>query len=229
MTRVMPSRCAGSNAARTCRTRSCELSKSSRAGRCSSSATMVTSAPHRRSSSALRAATAPPPTISVGRPWTRRNIGRCSMNRLDAKSAPGECRRRTRARVQAALARFRVLPPPAAGAIRLARLHGTCARGAAYAGKLPVMQHVVRELARADVTPHLLLGPIEQGTHLVKAVLRVPFYRNALRTHPGLLAAHARHPCSVTGDELTERQDFADVAAGSARLSAAEEAVGALA
>jgi hypothetical protein len=59
-------------------------------------------------------------------------------------------------------------------------------------------------------------------------VLGIPLDGRAERARLGLFAAHPRHPGGVARDEVLERQDFAHVAAGAARLGAVEEAVRAL-
>src|SRR5712692_12077271 len=61
---------------------------------------------------------------------------------------------------------FRILPPPSSGTNVLARLNGSGAWGAAYAGKALVVEPVIRNLTFADVIPHLLLRPIDLRINL---------------------------------------------------------------
>src|ERR1700722_8726056 len=130
--------------------------------------------------------------------------------------------------VQAAFALLGLLPPPATGTVVLARQDGPGARRAADAGITLVVQAVERQIARPDVRPDLLLGPVQQRTQLVQPVLGVPLDGLALGARLGLLPAHACNPRGVAGDEFLERHDFAHIAAGTARRGAVEEAVDAL-
>src|SRR5689334_4950830 len=74
-------------------------------------------------------------------------------------------------RMQSALLRIRILPPPAPGAAVCARLHRARARRATDAGIALVVQRVVRQLARADVGPDLFVRPVEDGTDLDDAAV----------------------------------------------------------
>src|SRR5579863_6153620 len=96
--------------------------------------------------------------------------------------------------MQTAFARFGVFPPPAPGAMTLPRCGGTRARRAANAGIAAIVQRVVRQLLGANIGPDIALGPIEQWTDLLQAVLLVA--RNRLRpgARIGLFTPHARDP-----------------------------------
>src|SRR6185437_8789372 len=133
----------------------------------------------------------------------------------------------TSARMQAALARVGLFPPPAAGTVILAGLDGARARGAADARIASVVQHVVGQLLREDIGPDVGFGPVEQRTHLGSAVLVL---RDGLprRACLGLLAAQARDPGRIAGDGALEGLDLANLAAGEALLQAVVEAVDAL-
>src|SRR5690242_13633698 len=102
---------------------------------------------------------------------------------LDGNHAP--------ARLQSALTRVRVLPPPAAGARIRARLDSARARRAADARITAIMQSVVWQVARVDVSPHVFLGPVEQRAHFPQPVALVPGRRLAERTLARLLTTHA--------------------------------------
>src|SRR6478736_7384923 len=150
---------------------------------------------------------------------------------------PGRCRISDRwfagddadARLQAAFLGIRILPPPAAGAAVGARLHGTRAGCTADAGVALVMQRVVRQLARADVIPDVVVGPVEDGADLGDAAIgRVHFHRLRQRARDRLFMPHAGDPCAGTGDGTAEGLDLADVAAALAVLDAVEETVDAV-
>src|SRR5205823_14390451 len=68
--------------------------------------------------------------------------------------------------VDPALLRRVRLPPPAAGARRLARRDRARARRTADRRVAPVVEHVVRDLALAHVVPHLVLGPLRERVQL---------------------------------------------------------------
>src|SRR5256886_9764705 len=84
---------------------------------------------------------------------------------MSAAAGLGRHGRRGHSRMQSAFARLRLLPPPAPGTATLAGLNRTRARRAADAGKLAIVQTIVRQLPRADVLPHLGLGPIRSEEH----------------------------------------------------------------
>ena len=132
------------------------------------------------------------------------------------------------ARLQAALTRVRVLPPPATGARICTGLDRTRAWRATDARIAAIVQSVVRQVARLDVGPHVLLRPIEQRTDLPQAVPLIPRHRLAERTLLRLLAAHARDPGTMTGDRALERLDLADVAATLPLLDTQVEAIDAV-
>src|SRR5256714_1610199 len=133
--------------------------------------------------------------------------------------------RRRHSRMQTAFARLRLLPPPAAGTAALAGLNRAGAWGAPDARKLAIVEPIVRQAPRADVLPHLGLGPIEQRAHLVQAMLRVPLQRLAAGASRRVLAAHTRDPAAVAGDRAFEGLHFTNAAAFEARLEAVIEAV----
>ena len=95
----------------------------------------------------------------------------------------------TNSRMQAALTGLWLFPPPAARTAAFAWLNRARARLAADAGILTIVQGIVRQLARVDALPDLLLGPIEDGADLVQGVVGIPFHRLRLRTGSGLLVA----------------------------------------
>src|SRR5262249_28129510 len=110
----------------------------------------------------------------------------------------------------------------------LARLDRPGAGRATDAGIAFVVQRVVRQLARADVLPHLLFAPVEERTDFVKPVPVVPLEGLALRARGRLLPPHARHPGPITRDGAFERLDLAHAAAGHARLEAVIKTIDAL-
>src|SRR6185312_9858956 len=131
-------------------------------------------------------------------------------------------------RMQAALTGLWLFPPPAARTAAFAWLNRACARLAADAGILTIVQRIVRQLACADVLPDLLFGPIQDGTDLVEAVVGVPFHRLRLRTRGRLLMAQAGDPGLVAGDSPLERLYLADTAAGHPGFEAVVEGIDAL-
>src|SRR3984957_7738360 len=130
--------------------------------------------------------------------------------------------------MQAALAGFAALPPPAARADVLAGLHCTRARGAADARKAAVMQCVVRQALFADVVPHLVLRPFEQRTHLVKTIFAVPFHGRRQRPAGRLTPPDARNPGAAARDGAAERLPFARPAASETLLETVAEPVDAV-
>jgi len=78
-------------------------------------------------------------------------IGRAFATRRRALSSTHE---------ESAFARLGLFPPPAPGTMTLTGLDRTRARRAADAGKLAIVQRIVREPVQADVLPHLLVGPV---------------------------------------------------------------------
>src|ERR1044071_5073997 len=115
------------------------------------------------------------------------------------------------ARLQTALARIRVFPPPAAGARIRAGLDRSRTRCATDARVTAIVQGVVRQVARLDVGPHVLLGPIEQRADFPQAVPLIPRHGLAVRTLCRLLATHAGDPGAMTGNRPLERLDLADI------------------
>src|SRR3982074_2479434 len=103
------------------------------------------------------------------------------------------------------------------------------ARRTADAGKLAIVQAIVRQLTRADVLPDLGFGPIEQRTDLVQTMLHVPLHGLAVSAARRLFAAQAGDPAGITGDCASEGLHFTDAAALEARLEALIEAVHTLA
>src|ERR1700722_6207657 len=130
--------------------------------------------------------------------------------------------------MQAALAGFAALPPPAARADVLAGLHCTRARGAADARKAAVMQCVVRQALSADVVPHLVLRPFEQRTHLVKTIFAVPFHGRRQRPAGRLTPPNARNPGAAACDGAAERLHFAHPAAPATLIETVAESVDAV-
>src|SRR5687768_7870615 len=116
--------------------------------------------------------------------------------------------------LQSAFARIWILPPPAAGPCIRTRLHRARARGASDAGIPFVMQRVVRKVARLDVRPHVLLGPLEQRADLPQAVALVPSHSFTQRALRGLFAAHTGDPSLVACDRTLEGLDLSNMAAG---------------
>ena len=76
------------------------------------------------------------------------------------------------------------------------------------------MQCVVREVARADVLPHVLFRPVEQRTDLPQTVALIPCDGFAERTFGRLLTPHACDPRLAARNRALERLDLANVAAG---------------
>jgi hypothetical protein len=66
-----------------------------------------------------------------------------------------------------------LLPPPPAGALRLARLDRTRARSATDRQKAPVVQIVVGDGVLADEREDPLARPVEQGIHLDEPIMRI--------------------------------------------------------
>src|ERR1044072_8771064 len=87
-----------------------------------------------------------------------------------------------------------------------------------------MVQSVVRQVASLDVGPDVLLRPVEQRADLPEAVALVPGHRFAFRTLLRLLATHAGHPRTMSGDGALERLDLANRAATEALADTEGEA-----
>src|SRR6185369_2065343 len=151
--------------------------------------------------------------------------GRCgsrSAARLDLE------RNHAPARLQTALTRIRVLPPPTTGARIRAGFDCTRARRATDAWVTTIVQGVVRQVAALDVGPHVLVGPIEQRADLPQTVALIPRHGFAERTLVRLFATHAGDPGTMAGDRALERLDLADIAAAQALFDAEVETVDAV-
>src|SRR6185295_18851519 len=148
--------------------------------------------------------------------------GSCRTARLDLE------RNHAPTRLQTALARIRVFPPPPAGARIRTRLDRTRARYAADARVTAIVQGVVRQVASVDVGPHVLVGPIEQRADFPQTVPLVPRHRLAKRALLRLFATHAGHPGAMAGDCALEWLDLADIAAAQALFDPEVETVDAV-
>src|SRR5262245_3972973 len=132
------------------------------------------------------------------------------------------------ARVQSAFALVLVLPPPAAGAFRLAGGDRPGAGCAADRGEALGVQRVDRNVVGADIGEQLLAAPVEQRAELEQAVLRLGGDDRHVATMRGLLGAQTRDPGLRTRERATERLDLAHEAAGRACRARLVEAVDAL-
>src|SRR6202167_1337514 len=127
--------------------------------------------------------------------------------------------------MQSALERITALPPPSPCAFILPGLHRTCTRRAADARKAAVMQGVVGQPLLADVLPDFVFRPFEQWTHLVQAVLAVPFHGRRQRPAGRLPAPDAGYPGGAAGDCAAERLHLADAATSTALIEAVAKSV----
>src|SRR4051812_31827218 len=131
--------------------------------------------------------------------------------------------------VDPALLRRVRLPPPAAGAARLAGLDRPRARGAADRGEAAVVQRVVGHVAFAHVVPDVLLVPFGQRIELDdRAVVVVDLDLADVRAARPLVAAQPRDPCVQRVQMLGQRPDLAEVAAEQAEVDARLEEVDAV-
>src|SRR5205823_10483998 len=99
------------------------------------------------------------------------------------------------------------------------------ARRTADAGELPIVQRIVRQPPRADVLPHLGLGPLEQRAHLVQAALGVPLDGLGRGACGRPLAPQPGAPAVAPGVRALEGLDLADATALEACLEAVIETV----
>ena len=130
--------------------------------------------------------------------------------------------------VKAALAVFGRLPPPAARTDILARLDGTGAGLAADAWVAPVVELVVGHVVLADVVPHLLFGPGDEGVDLQELVLLVPLYGLHVLSGDALVAAQTANPGIESPEGTAEGLEFANLTAAVAALDGVVEEVDAL-
>ena len=129
--------------------------------------------------------------------------------------------------VEATLLRGAIfLPPPAPGALVLARSHRARARRAADAGISQVVESVVRDVVAVDIGPDLAPGPVGEGIDLDDAPMGLV---DLHLSHPGacrcLLPAQPGDPGVEPGERALERLDLPDRAAALAGLNTAVEEV----
>src|SRR5882672_3488542 len=120
--------------------------------------------------------------------------------------------------MQPALAGVIALPPPASRALIFTRLHRARAGRASDAWKAAVVQGVVGQPLLADVFPYLVFRPFQQGTHLVQAVLAVPFHRRCQRAAGRLPAPDSGDPGAAARDRAPKRFHLANAATSAALL-----------
>jgi acylpyruvate hydrolase len=120
--------------------------------------------------------------------------------------------------MQTTLLGLRILPPPAARARVLSRLHGPCAGRAAHAGKSLGVKPVHRQAVRPHVLPHLIRRPIHQRVDLHEATIRVDLDLARLAARDALLPAEPGHVgvqlCQVAAIWLHLAQATAELALG---------------
>ena len=102
---------------------------------------------------------------------------------------------------------------PAAGARVLARADGARAGPAADAGVAPLVQRVRGHVVLAQVGPHVLARPGEQGIHLHEAEARVALHDAGRGAVVRLVRANRADPGLVSAEGLGQRLDLADLAA----------------
>src|SRR5436190_7834148 len=102
--------------------------------------------------------------------------------------------------VKTAFFRLRVLPPPAAGPLVLARLDRACAWPAADAWISAIVQRVIRYVVLPDVPPHIVVGPVGERIHLHQLVAFVPLDLVQRRACDRLLPAQPRDPGVEAGE-----------------------------
>src|SRR3984957_11094776 len=127
--------------------------------------------------------------------------------------------------MQAAFARIRVLPPPAAGAVVLSGLGGAGTRRTADARIAAIVQRAVVQLVAVYVAPDVGLRPVQQRADLRQAGLLVLVDRLRCGALLGLFVPHARHPGAVSTHGPDERLDLADLAAADALAQAVVKTV----
>ncbi len=90
------------------------------------------------------------------------------------------------------------------------------------------MKGIARNVVAIGEGQGVATGPGGERAHLEETARLVARPGRDLRTRTGLVGAQARHPAGGASEQLSERQDLADVAAGLAGGNAAVEAVDAL-
>src|SRR5262249_46379483 len=126
--------------------------------------------------------------------------------------------------VQSALLRFRVLPPPAAGADVLAGLDRARAGGATQARIAAGVEGVVGHAVLPHVLPRLAPRPARERVDLHDAAVAVvDLDRGQHRARDRLLAAEAGGPGLEGGERAVEGLHLADAAAELALLHALTE------
>src|SRR5690606_28294052 len=122
--------------------------------------------------------------------------------------------------VQPALFRVGQLPPPPPGARILAGAYRP-GPGRAASRRLPgTLPEVAGNATGADLTPHVGLGPVDQGIELHQPEHRVVLAGGQVGAADGLLATLARDPGRTAGQGLAQRPHLADAAAGFAQAQA---------
>src|SRR6266545_510100 len=131
--------------------------------------------------------------------------------------------------VDPALLRRIRLPPPAPGALGLARLDRTRARCATDGRVAAVVEGVIGNVVLAHVVPDLVLRPLGERVELHdRAVVVVDLDLADVRPRRPLVAAQARDPRVELGQVLVQRLDLAHVAAEQPVLDRLAEEVEAL-
>src|SRR5579871_4615034 len=109
-----------------------------------------------------------------------------------------------------------LLPPPAAGALRLVRLNCARAGGAADREEAAIVQSIVRHIVLAHEVPDAIARPVEKRVELEQAMLRIDGGKRHHCTLGRLLGADAGHPGGGIPERPLERLDLAQ---GATRLS----------
>src|SRR5580700_523330 len=130
--------------------------------------------------------------------------------------------------VQAAFLVLRLLPPPAPGALRLARHDGAGARRTADRQKAALMQRIARHDVGAHEFARAFARPVEQRIDLEQTALFVEQSRQYLRTVGGLIGAQPSDPGSAAIERPRQRHDLANGATIEASLDGGSEPIDSL-
>jgi hypothetical protein len=110
--------------------------------------------------------------------------------------------------MESAFLLIRFFPPPSSGPHILTRFNRPCARLAPYAGKTPVMQGMIGNVATPDIIPQLILCPVYKGINLYQLVAFIPFNGPDTESGNRLLPAKTANPGIESPERPLKRFNF---------------------